>query len=234
MNEKNNNELMTKKQKALSHQAYNVIKSKIMNRDYKPGQYITDKHIENEMNISRTPIREALFLLEHEGFLSKKARRGWKINTLSLDDINQIFEIREVLEGLIARKAAECHDENQRTALKACIKRMKLAAEAKDHDAWRKEDLEMYNILYTMSHNARASQIIRNINDHWHKLRIGLLALEGRIERSTKEHENIALCILSGDVEKAENQMREHTRNIRQEVEHLLVHLILPFTENGV
>jgi DNA-binding GntR family transcriptional regulator len=215
-------------------QAYDLVKARIMNLDLKPGQYVTDSQIADELNISRTPARDALRLLEHEGFLISEARRGWKVYSLSLEDIHEIFDIKVVLESMIARRAAECDDEEKRVALKDVMERMKQAAAAKDDEAWRQADIELHDTIFSMCPNERAVRIIRNLNEQWWRVRIGFLAMQGRIERSNPEHEAIVESILAGNGEKAEHWMRVHLNNVREELVRLLVNLVLPFVQEGV
>ena len=82
-----------------------------MNRQLKPGSYLDDGQLASELGMSRTPVREAFRLLEYEGFLISCARRGWRVYSLSLKDIQEIFDIKETLESTLARKAAQCADE---------------------------------------------------------------------------------------------------------------------------
>jgi len=220
--------------KSLQKEAYDFVKIKIMNRDLKPGQYITDNRIANELNISRTPVREALSLLEHQGFLIRQTGRGWRVYSLSLEDIHEIFDIKETLEGMIARWAAKCNDKEKRVSLKEAMKRMKQANTANNHEAWRQTDIELHRIIFSMSGNERASRIINDLNDQWYRVRIGLVAMQGRMERSTFEHEGIVETILTGDGDEAERQMRTHLINLRHELERVLVNLVLPFVQYGI
>jgi DNA-binding GntR family transcriptional regulator len=220
--------------KTFQQQAYSFVKTRVMNRDLKPGQYITDNQIGNELNISRTPVREALRLLEHEGFLFRQARRGWRVYSLSLEDINEIFDIKETLEGVIVKWAVKCNDKGKRATLKEEMKRMKQATSAHDHEAWRQTDMELHRIIFSMCGNERASRIINDLNDQWYRVRIGLVAMQGRMERSTLEHEAIVESILAGNGDGAERLMRNHLNNLRQELVRVLVNLVLPFAQNGV
>jgi DNA-binding GntR family transcriptional regulator len=215
-------------------QAYDLVKARIMNLDLKPGQYVTDSQIADELNISRTPVRQALGLLEHEGLLISQVRRGWKVYSLSLEDIHEIFDIKVVLEGMIARRAAGCDDAEKRAALREAMERMKQAAAAHDDEAWREADVELHDTLFSMCSNERAARIIRNLNEKWWRVRIGFLAVQGRIERSNPEHEAIVESILAGDGEEAERLMRIHLNNVREELVRLLVNLVLPFVQEGV
>jgi DNA-binding GntR family transcriptional regulator len=222
------------KTRPLQQKAYVFVKEKIMNREFKAGHYLTDSQLAAELAISRTPVREAFRLLEHEGFLISRARKGWQVYSLSLKDIHDIFDIKETLESLMARKAAGCKDAKKRAQLKSAMDRMKKAALANNHEAWREADVKLHDILFEMSGNERASRVIRELNEQWYRVRLGLIAMQGRVERSNGEHEAVIEEILSGDEDGAERCMRDHLHNLREELEHLLVNMVLPYVENGI
>jgi DNA-binding GntR family transcriptional regulator len=216
------------------HQAYQFVKTRIMNRDLKPNQFLTDGQIAKELHISRTPVREALQLLEHEGLLVRQAKRGWKVHSLALKDIHEIFDVKETLESMIAGRAAECKDEAKRSKLRKLMERMKKAAAARNHEAWREADLELHQTIFDMGGNDRASRVINDLNAQWYRVRIGLIAMEERVERSIREHEAIVSSILARKPDEAEDRMRTHLNNLRHELERVLVNLVLPFAESGI
>jgi DNA-binding GntR family transcriptional regulator len=156
------------------------------------------------------------------------------VYTLSLEDIHEIFDIKVSLEGMIARQAAECKDEALRNALRATMDQMHRAGEADDPDAWQDADDQLHHIIFAMGANTRVARIIENLNDQWHRVRIGFVAMQGRIERSNPEHEAIVQSILSSDGERAGRHMRVHLNKVREELVRLLVNLVLPFVEEGV
>jgi DNA-binding GntR family transcriptional regulator len=135
---------------------------------------------------------------------------------------------------LVAQKAAVCQDETLRRALKDTMARMATAAEAEDSDAWLEADIELHDLLFKMADNDRAQRIVANLNDQWHRLRIGFVAIQGRISRSTAEHQRVAACVLDGDGEGAEREIRAHLNQVRDELVRLLVNVVLPFAESGV
>lgn len=218
----------------LQEQAYGHVKAQIMNLDLKPGEYVTDSQVATDLDISRTPVREALRRLEQEGLLINQARRGWKVYALSLDDINQIFDLKVAIEGMIARKAAACPDDELRSSLQQAMTEMEAAAEAHDVEAWRTADARLHDIIFEMSGNDRAIRIVDTLNVQWHRVRIGFLALQGRIARSNPEHDAFVKAILEGDSDKAEHLIQEHLNNVREELVRLLVNLVLPYVQEGV
>ncbi len=218
----------------LQEEAYRFVKIKILNLGYKPGEYLTDTQIAEELNISRTPVREAFRMLEREGLLNYEPRRGWKVYSLSLDDVNEIFDIKLCLEGMISRKAAQCKDRALRKKLKELIHDMRTASDNKDVDSWVKIDLDLHHVIFMMGRNLRATQIIEGLNDQWNRLRIGFSARTGRISRSIFEHEAMVKAILAGDEENAERLTIDHLEKVREELTSLLVNLVLPFVKEGV
>jgi DNA-binding GntR family transcriptional regulator len=218
----------------LQQQAYEHIKGQIVSLGFKPGQYVADSEIAERLNISRTPVREAFHRLEKEGLLINEARRGWRIYTLSLEDIQEIFDIKVAVEGMVARKAAECQDEQLRDSLLVTLASMQAAADADAPDAWLEADHRLHEILFQMAGNQRARSIVENLNAQWHRVRIGFVALQGRTKRSAEEHQTIVNCILAGDGEGAEARMHAHLNQVRDELVHLLVSIVLPFVEDGV
>lgn len=215
-------------------QAYVFVKEAILTLGYKPGEYISDKQIAEELKISRTPVREAFRRLENEGFLVNEARRGWRVYTLSLQDIHEIFDLKVEIEGMLARKAAACTDEGLRTGLRGAMQEMKQAAAAGDTDAWFQADRKLHDILYQMAGNERGQTIVDTLNAQWHRVRIGFSAMEGRIQRSVPEHEAFVSGVLAGEGEEAEAEMRRHLNQVREELERLLVNMVLPFAQNGI
>lgn len=71
--------------------------------------------------MSHTPVREGLRCLEHESLLINQVKRGWRVYALSLDDVHDIFDIKEAVDGMLAWHAAECSDEELRTAVAGAI-----------------------------------------------------------------------------------------------------------------
>lgn len=226
---------MTKKNSStLQEQAYKYVKSKITSFKFKPGEYITDIKIANYLNSSRTPVREAFRKLEREGLLIYKPRHGWKIYILSLKDINEIFEIKITLEGLLSRKAAKCKNKILRRKLKESLQRMQEASVNNLIGTWVKIDVDLHNNIFKMAGNQRATNFIENINDQWNRLRIGFSTRIQRTEQSISEHKNIVEAILSNDADKAEQETKEHLRHVCNELVSLLKKMVLPYAKDGV
>ena len=215
-------------------QAYEFVKERIKSLDLRPGQRLTNSQVASDLDISRTPVREALNRLGQEGLLVKDGRRGWKVYSLSLEDVHEIFDIKVALERLMVRRAARCQDEKLRRALRKALRRMEESAEAGDLEGWQEADAELHRVIAAMAGYDRAAQIIDGLNDQWHRIRIGFVAMQGRVERSNPEHQAIVEAILAGDGDEAAREMALHLDNVRDELVRLLVNLVLPYTDNGI
>lgn len=211
---------------------YNYIKSKILDMEYKPGSSISENTIAKELNISRTPVREAIKKLEVEGLIVTLPSKRKQVFLLTIEDIRKIFDIKKSLESSIARWAIERGEEEDFEKLEEIIKDMERIAETQFTDVedenfkrWLQRDDDFHGLLFKMADNERAEYIINNLNAQWHKLRLGILAIGGRIRVSTNEHKEITNAILDRNPEKAEELMKSHLSNL----EKLLINLMKTF-----
>jgi DNA-binding GntR family transcriptional regulator len=88
------------------------------------------------------------------------------------------------------------------------MRQMRNAREIEDLDQWLLADIAVHDAIFSMVTNERAHRIVTNLNNQWHRVRIGFMAMQGRIVRSTDEHEGIVDAILAGDGDTAEQRMR--------------------------
>ncbi len=214
-------------------QAYDYVKDQITGLKLKPGQTLTDSQVAAELKFSRTPVREALRRLEQEGLLDNDSRRGWKVYSLSLDDIRQIFELKQLLEGLIVEQAAACQEHGLRLALQEALVLMQKAAAAGDYEGWRQADAHLHLTLQKMSRNRRACATVQSLDDQWFRLRAGYIALEGRMQRSVHEHAEIVASLLAGDGPGAAEKMRAHIEYVYHDLVDTL-RVVMPFVQGNI
>lgn len=215
-------------------QVYDYVRCKILSMEYHPGDFITDSQVANELNISRTPAREAFQRLENEGFLIPEARRGWRIYSLTIKDIEDIFDLKCEIEGLVARKAAMEQNEEHIQTLRSYLNRMREASINDDIATWIEMDASIHHLFYEMAQNERAEKIIKHLNDQWHRLRKGYINLRGHLDLATDEHEKIINAVINGNSEEAEMAMMTHLNSVRQGLMKVLVTMILPYARDGL
>lgn len=206
--------------------AYETIKGLIMSAKLRPGQAVTETALSKKLGISRTPIREALHDLEQEGLVVTRNRRK-HVYMLTVREIEDIFDLKIEIESAVARWAAQRGSKNQFEQLDKISKEMKHLArlrpsDERKQDAWMDKwlvaDRKLHALLFVMAGNKRAQLIIQNFNSQWHQLKLGMLTLEGRVEKSAVEHERIIQAVCAGDSRNAGKQMRNHLQNLKKEL----------------
>ena len=209
--------------------AYDEIKHRILAMEMKPGEIVSENKLSQELGISRTPIREALKQLEQDGLISSSNRRK-RVFVLTIHEVEEIFDLKIAIESHIARWAAERGEKAERRQLQTVVKSMNRFADMPEDTSevhawineWLQIDEQFHALLNQMARNKRSEQIIKNLNYQWHRLRIGLLAMEGRIQKSVKEHAGIAKVILEGEADEAERLMKEHLGNLKKMITNIM------------
>jgi DNA-binding GntR family transcriptional regulator len=216
--------------------AYERIRDLILHMEIKPGQAVTEVSLSGQLGLSRTPVREAIKRLEQEGLIVTSNRRK-RVYVLTIQDVEEIFDLKMCLEGSVAAWAAERATDKQRRALRSIIAKMKRVAgrrpdsHAKEEqwlEQWLVEDRHFHALLFEMAGNKRVQQIVRNYNMQWHRLRLGMLTMEGRIEKSAGEHETVAEAIVNRQPVAARQAMEKHLRNLRRELVKIMTLLHYP------
>ncbi len=204
--------------------AYDEIKRLILVMGIRPGENLSENALAGRLGISRTPVREALKALEREGLVVAEHGRK-RAFVLTIRDVDEIFDLKIALEGKIARWAAERGTAADRAALARVADRMAALARHEPapgsgsdewHGKWLALDEEYHDLLFRMAGNRRAEQTIRIQNSLWHRLRLGMIAIEGRIGRATGEHGGIARAVVAADGAESEKLMAAHLRRLQE------------------
>ena len=220
---------MATKQKVGSEQerVYRIIQDLILTRQLQPGEAVTEVGLAEKLKVSRTPVREALNILEKDGLIVTHNRRK-RVYVLTIQELANIFDLKISLEGSVASWAAQRGTKAQRKKLEGALKTMQRIAkdaakkpethQEKILDAWLTADRSLHDTLFEMADNQKAAQIISNLNTQWHRLRVAIYALEGRIEKAYVEHEKFVTAILDQDPDAAQSAMRQHLENLKKEL----------------
>ncbi len=207
-------------------EAYETIEHLILTMQMEPGEVITEMALSERLNISRTPIREAIKKLEEKGLIVTKNGRK-KVYILTIKEIEEIFDIKIYLEGAVAKWAALRGEEAEFKELRKIMAEMKAFTAEKPQNEesealrlknWLAIDRKLHGVVFKMAKNQKSENIIKNMNIQWHRLKVGMLALEGRIEKTVAEHEAFVQAILEKNPEKAEQAMQEHMKNVKREL----------------
>ena len=206
--------------------AYDSIKGDILSMRLKPGESLSEVTLSVNLGMSRTPVREALKMLEKEGLIVSEGRRK-SVYILSIHEIREIFDLKKALEGHAALCAAErksaADEQDLRDVLKSIdeFAARDLPAWLTDHALireWLEIDRRYHEILFRMAGNRRAQDIVGDLNSQWHRLETGLLAMEGRLRRNVEEHRSIGGAVLAAEGNKARDLMEDHLESLKMTI----------------
>jgi DNA-binding GntR family transcriptional regulator len=146
--------------------AYESIKGAIISFRLKPSANLVESELAHQLAISKTPVRDALLRLEKEGFIAKIPYTGYYVTNISPKSVEDIFQIRAVLEGLATRLAIPNFQEADFTKAEQIVQSHFEAAAADDILTASKLNRLFHNMLINRSNNERLIQILANIDDH--------------------------------------------------------------------
>jgi len=197
----------------LPNRAYNEIKRRILNNEIPSNSIMLEQELAELLDMSRTPIREALIRLSNEGMVEVRPRHGMRVLPLSAQDMSEIYDILTALES----KAAEIVATNglnreQLTELHSSIDEMDSSLERNDLTAWGNADERFHRLLVEYSENQRLINIVNTFWDQSHRVRMLTLHIRPKPSKSNRDHRKVIDAIEVGDPETARNEHREHRR----------------------
>ena len=179
----------------------------------KPGERIMEIQLAEELGVSRTPVREAIRKLELEGYVIMMPRRGTYVASMSIRDINEIFEIRTALESLSNGLAAERITEEEQEQLQRLLVLIGGHIEDNDMEKIVDADIEFHDMLYRAARNTRLLNVISNLRDQLTRFRTLSMSYPGRLQATLEEHKAIVDAISRGDVKAARKAAEKHMEN---------------------
>ncbi|HUC49757.1 MAG TPA: GntR family transcriptional regulator [Xanthobacteraceae bacterium] len=192
--------------------AYQALRRSILQGDLAPGERLRSDALANEMKVSRTPVREALRKLEAEG-LVERSGSGLIVREFSEQDLTELFYVREALEGMAARLAAENATPNEIGEIRELLDDMEAVGQRGDVVALRPLTAEYHRLVGRAAHNGRLLQSLESLLEHVRQIQTStLLHIEGRAAEALKEHRDLLQAIEARDADGAERVARIHRR----------------------
>ena len=185
------------------------LEDKILKGVYKPGQRIIEGELCKTYGISQTPLREALRILESQGYVTHEPRRGVSVTKITADDIEDIYRIRANLESLATYLAIKKYNPKVLNQLKKIHQKMIKEAARKDVKAYFALNLKFHETLVNACENERLIRIIQSFVKQTKRYRIDVLKSPEILKRSITAHEQIIQSFESGDAGKAEQLRKE-------------------------
>ena len=154
---------------------FNTLRQAILRGELKPGERLMEIALANRLGVSRTPVREAIRMLELEGLVIMIPRRGAQVAQITEQDLNDVLEVRLGLEELAVRFACERITDEEIKALGLAVKEFEKKMSNNELSAQAEADVKFHEIIYGATHNQRLVQIINNIREQMYRYRIEYL-----------------------------------------------------------
>lgn len=205
--------------------AYSSIRRLILSGEIPEGARVTVRPLAERLGLSPTPIRSALAALEHQGLLEVHAHRGYFVPVLSRDDLLEIYEIRENIEGIASRRAAQSPERASVIArLEELLEEQIECVAAGRMEDYGDLDVEFHRVIWRSSDNKRLVSFSDMLLG---QLRVGnniSMRMPKRVADSLVEHRAIIEAIRAGDPVAAEHATREHVQGASAALANQLEH----------
>ena len=187
-----------------------TLRERIFSGALPPGAFVDEPAFCEELNISRTPLREALKVLAAEGLVRHEPRRGCFVSEVTEQDVQEIFPVIALLEGRCAFEAAVNATDADLKALEGLHDRLQRHARARRINEYYQTNFEIHEAIITLAANRWLAQVITDLRRILKLARLQQLHAPGRLEQSLSEHLAVFAALKARDAEGAEAAMRTH------------------------
>lgn len=202
--------MIIEKNKSIREKVYDTLKQMIIDGVIKPGERIIETEYSNKFQISRTPIREAIRMLELEGLVESQTTGGVIVKTLTREEISEIYKIRIALESLIIEEIIKKINNQDIKKLEKVLKNTKKAFEVKDIEKVFSLFTEFNQILYDIASLPKVTGMINNINLYLKRFRKLSIDNPSRKEEAFEDHVQILEAIKNKELSTAISINRMH------------------------
>lgn len=170
---------------------YNTLRNAILRGELKPGERLMEMHLANRLGVSRTPIREAIRMLEQEGLAVTVPRRGAQVAKMTEKDLQDVLEIRDAMDELAVKMACQRMTGEMLQELKETMRDFEVAAETKDVRQIVEADEAFHNVIYRMADNPKLEMIVQNLKEQMYRFRYEYVKGNESYDRLISEHRAI-------------------------------------------
>jgi DNA-binding GntR family transcriptional regulator len=203
---------------SVREKTYEYLKSNILSGRFTAGERLAEEHLAEELGVSRTPVREALHKLELEGLIEPLESRGFCVPHDSPEEVEDLFDLRTVLEGYTLKLICERITDEQIERLEGVIGKAEASLRRKRIDEVFQWNTEFHDILHGMvADKRRFHNLIVNMRKYVLRYRKDTLQYLGAAKRAIDGHRQIVLALKLKDPELCERVMRVHIRQAKED-----------------
>ncbi len=197
----------------LREEVFQTLRNAILRGHLLPGARLMEIHLAAELGVSRTPVREAIQMLAKDGLAEILPRRGARVAGISGKDLEDVLEIRSVLEDLAVRDACKKMTPEQFDELDRAMRAFAEAAKARDERQAAEADERFHDAIYRASGNERLAAIIASLREQMFRYRYEYIRDAAVYEQLVKEHAAIADALRRKNEKDVRRIMRTHLEN---------------------
>jgi DNA-binding GntR family transcriptional regulator len=187
----------------LGARAYRVLRHRLITLDLRPGDRFTEAQLAEEMGIGHTPVREALALLARDGLVTSRPRVGYLVTPITVRSVEDLFELRLIVEPAAVRLAAGKIQGVQLEHLEALSQGAYRHDDPESIDRFLDANHELHTIIAEASGNRRLASVVATVLDESRRMTQVRLSLEPRSERFIHRHNELLHALIGGDGEQA-------------------------------
>ncbi|BES66694.1 GntR family transcriptional regulator [Gottschalkiaceae bacterium SANA] len=191
------------------------IRSAIQSGELRPGERLMEVQLAESLGVSRTPVREAIRKLEKAGLVTISPRRGVYVAEISLEDTENILEIRGCLEGKAAELAATRISKEEQEALAICLQAFISYMDNNQMKEAMKKDVEFHRIIRQASRNQQLIQILEDLSEQVNRFRMVYLNDAAEAPSLPEEHTRILNAFIKGDPNETRRAMISHMKSVK-------------------
>ena len=197
----------------LRDEVFFTLRDLILKGEFKPGDRLMEIPLADKLGVSRTPVREAIRLLEREGLAITIPRRGAQVARMTEKDLSDVLEVREVLDELAVEKACKNFNDETMEKLTASMEIFKKAVSEDDPKAIVEADEGFHRVIYEAADNPRLMSIVDNLKEQMYRFRFEYVKKEKNYDKLIEEHTALIDGMKKGDVSFVKNVMHTHLEN---------------------
>jgi len=200
----------------LRDQVYEILKEGIISLKLKPGDRLNVSVLAKELGASATPIREALTRLEQEGFVETIPFRGGFVTQINDCDVEEIFELRELLEGAAIKRAAITFSLEDLQKGEALLEKMREAYKVSNIKSYAKSSRDFHDLFIKKFGNQRMLNALKTFDDHLERIRITAIRTIENVPLFIEDYEKILQPLKMQNPDEAERALVAHLRRAKQ------------------
>ncbi len=207
----------------LRNVVFNTLRDAILRGDLQPGERLMEIHLAKKLGVSRTPVREAISMLEQEGLAVTYPRRGAQVAKMTVKDLDDVLEIREVLDTLAASLACRNMNSDDINNLAAACADFEKATRGNDIREVVRTDEAFHNVIYEASGNPRLRAILLNLKGQMYRFRFEYVKDKSNYPFLIKEHKDILEALKTRNEEEVIKHTKKHLVNQMESVRQVIL-----------